>query len=312
MSYYYTLNLRGRNTMKKSISIILFLVSIQSLTAQVLEPKLYANVPVGVNILFMGAGHTEGAIPGNQSLGLENPNLKINSAIFAYARSFDVLGHNAKFDLILPYSTLSGTAQQYGMDVSRNVRGMADAKARLTFNLLGAPSLSLQEFASYKQDTIVGVSIQATIPTGQYDSSKLINIGRDIWSIKPAIGISKRVSNYTFEFAADAEFYTTNDNFYGGIKREQDPIYSTQVHALYTFRRGMWLALGITYYVGGEYSNDGIGINKELKNSRMGMTFTMPINKQNSIKIFGSTGINTQYGSDFDGIAIAWQYSWAD
>ncbi len=125
--------------MKKSISILLFLMSLQSLTAQTLEPKLYANVPIGVNILFLGYGHTQGAIPENQSLGLENPNLKINSAILAYARSFDFLGHNAKFDLILPSSSLSGTGQVYGMDESLDVNGLGDTKARLTFNLLGAP-----------------------------------------------------------------------------------------------------------------------------------------------------------------------------
>jgi len=260
----------------------------------------------------MGYGHTQGAIPENQSLGLENPNLKINSAILAYAKSFDVLGHNAKFDLILTSSSLSGTAEEHGIDVSRDVRGMGDTKARLTFNLLGAPSLSLQEFASYQQDTIVGVSIQATIPTGQYDSSKLINIGTNRWAIKPAIGISKTVSDYTFEFAADAEFYTTNNDFYGGSTREQDPIYSTQAHVLYTFRRGMWLAIGATFYWGGEYINDGIGTNNELRNSRLGMTFALPINKKNSIKIYGSRGINVRYGTDFDAIAIVWQYSWAD
>jgi hypothetical protein len=123
--------------MKTSTLGVLLFLCVQSLSAQILEPKLYANVPVGVNILFMGYGHTQGAIPWNQSLELENPNLKINSAVFAYARSFDFLGRNAKFDLILPYSSLSGTGQQYGMDVSRDVNGLGDSKARLTFNLSG-------------------------------------------------------------------------------------------------------------------------------------------------------------------------------
>ena len=62
--------------MNRFIPVILFFISTQSLTAQTLEPKLYANVPIGVNILFLGFGHTQGAIPENQSLGLENPNLK--------------------------------------------------------------------------------------------------------------------------------------------------------------------------------------------------------------------------------------------
>jgi len=298
--------------MKYSINILLLFIAVQTLSAQTLEPKLYANTPVGVNVLFTGVGHTQGAIPENQSLGLEDPNLKINSAFLAYGRAFDVLGHNTKFDLILARSSLSGTAQVQGIDVSRDVGGMADTKARLTFNLLGGPALSLQEFASYQQDTIVGVSIQATIPTGQYDSSKLINIGTNRWSIKPAIGISKTVSDYIFEFTADAEFYTSNNDFFGGIKRKQDPIYSTQAHVLYTFRKGIWLAVGATYYWGGKYINDGVDTDTELGNSRWGVTFALPINKQNAIKIYGSSGINTEYGTNFDAIAIAWQYIWAD
>ena len=280
--------------------------------AQTLEPKLYANVPVGVNVLFVGYGRTQGAIPENTALELEDPNLKINSAFLAYGRSFDVAGRNAKFDLILSTSSLSGTADVAGVPASRKVSGMGDTKVRFTYNLLGAPALSFQEFASYQQKTIVGVSIQATIPTGQYDSSKLINIGTNRWAIKPAIGISKRVGNYTFEFTADAEFYSTNDDFYGGIKRKQETIYSTQAHILYSFSRGMWLAVGTTYYWGGEYINDGVETNNELANSRLGITFAYPINKQNSIKVYGNSGINTRYGTDFDALGIAWQYSWAD
>lgn len=297
---------------KKSIIALLLLPWVQSLSAQTLEPKLYANTPVGANVLFMGYGRTQGSIPGNTSLGLEDPNLKIDSAILAYGRSFGLLGHNAKFDLILSSSSLYGTAQVNGSDVSRDVNGMGDTKARFSFNLFGAPALSFKEFSSYQQDTIVAVSIQATIPTGQYDSSKLVNISANRWAIKPAIGISKAVGNYTFEFAADAEFYSSNDDFLGGISRKQDPIYSTQAHILYTFSRSMWLAVGTTYYWGGEYSNDGIAANNDLGNTRIGASFAYPINKQNSIKVYGSSGINTRYGTDFDGLGLVWQYIWAD
>ncbi len=116
--------------MKYSINILLLLIGVQSINAQTLEPKLYGNTPVGVNVLFTGVGHTQGAIPENQSLGLENPNLKINSAFLAYGRAFDVLGHNTKFDLILASSSLSGTGQVHGMDVTRDVGGMADTKVK--------------------------------------------------------------------------------------------------------------------------------------------------------------------------------------
>ncbi len=290
--------------------VLLFLTAL--INAQTLEPKLYANIPIDLNFLLVGYGHSQGAIPDNLSLGLDNPNLNINSAVLAYGKTFNVLGRNTKFDLILLSSSLHGTAQQNGTDVSRDVRGMGDTKARLSFNLLGAPALSLQEFASYQPDTIVGVSIQATIPTGQYDSSKLVNISAHRWAVKPGIGISKTLSDYTFEFAADAEFYTSNNDFFGGIKRKQDPIYSTQVHVLYTFRRAMWLGIGATYYWGGAFTNDGVKEDNDLRNFRIGATLALPLNKTNSIKIYGNSGINTRYGTDFDAIGIAWQYNWSD
>ena len=50
----------------------------------------------------------------------------------------------------MPYSTLDGTAQEFGTDVSLDVRGRGDTKVRFSFNLLGAPALSLHEFATYK------------------------------------------------------------------------------------------------------------------------------------------------------------------
>jgi hypothetical protein len=222
------------------------------------------------------------------------------------------MGHNAKINMVLVTSSLNGTADVAGIPASREVSGMGDTKVRFTYNLIGAPSLSLKDFASYKQDLVVGMSIQTTIPTGQYDASKLINIGTNRWAVKPAIGISQVVGRYAFEFAADAEFYTTNDAFFGGISRKQEPIYSTQGHVLYTFKPAMWLAVGATYYWGGDYVNNGVNSNTALSNTRIGVTFAYPINRQNSIKIYGSSGINTQYGTDFDAISIAWQHTWAD
>ncbi len=298
--------------LKISISALLILTSVHSSYAQTLEPKLYSNTPIDLNILLIGYGFTGGAIPESSSLGLEDPKLNINSSFLVYGRTFGVLGHNAKFDIIAPYSTLSGTALHNGDPVSRDVTGLNDTKVRVTFNLLGAPALSLQEFASYQPDTIVGVSFQATLPTGQYDNSKLINIGTNRWAFKSGIGISKTISNLTLEVSADAEFYGSNSDFVGGVKIEQDAIYSTQLHALYNFGKGIWLGIGSTYYCGGEYFKDGLGQGSSLSNARLGATLALPINRQHAIKIYGNSGINTRYGTDFDALGISWQYTWAD
>lgn len=47
------------------------------------------------------------------------------------------------------------------------------------------------DFQSYRQDLIVGASLQVSVPVGQYDSSKLVNLGTNRWFFKPEIGASK-------------------------------------------------------------------------------------------------------------------------
>ena len=65
--------------MKKTLLALLIFMPGQFTFAQTLEPKLYANLPIGLNVLLVGYGHSESAIPENSSLGLEDPNLNINS-----------------------------------------------------------------------------------------------------------------------------------------------------------------------------------------------------------------------------------------
>jgi len=309
--FKYNLFKQGFSIQKLRIVLALLLSSI-SLHAQTLEPKLYANIPTGINVFLLGYGHSQGAIPENATLGLEDPNLNINSAFLVYARTFSFFGKHSKFDLIMPYAGMDGTALQFGKPVSREVSGMGDSKARISLNLFGAPALSAQEFGTYQADTVIGISLQATIPTGQHDGSRLINIGAHRWALKPGIGISKTIAKYTFEFSADAEFYSTNDDFFGGNSRKQDPIYSAQVHALYAFGPGMWLGVGATYYKGGEYYTNNIAANNPLSNTRLGATFSLPLSRQHALKFYGNSGINTRYGTDFDAVGVAWQYSWFD
>ena len=47
-----------------------------------------------------------------------------------------------------------------------------------------------------------------------------------------------------------------------------------------------------------------------LRNSRVGITLSLPIARQQSLKVSGSTGATTRIGSDFRTIAVAGQVSW--
>jgi len=203
--------------------------------AQSIEPRAYSNAPVGVNFLLAGPYYTRGGLSFDTSLPVTDPQLKTSNAVVGYARALDLWGKSGKFDVIVPYTWLSGSATYQGDPIEREVDGFADPLFRLSMNFYGAPALTLPEFKSYEQDLIVGASLQVSVPVGQYDSTRLVNIGTNRWSFKPEIGASKALGALTLEFKTGVTLFTTNDDFFNGNKRSQDPLYSIGTHAIYNF-----------------------------------------------------------------------------
>ena len=147
-------------------------------------------------------------------------------------------------------------------------------------------------------------------PWGQYDDSKLVNIGTNRWSFKPEVGISKAIGPWTMEFEAAATFYTDNNDFFGGKTLSQAPMYSLQGHLIYGFRSGIWASLDATYFVGGRTTVNGV-LNSDLQqNWRVGGTLAFPVNRENSIKLYASSGVAARTGDSYDLIGVAWQYRW--
>ena len=300
----------GRVAGKTALLALILAASAIGARAQEIEPRAYSNTPIGVNFLIVGYGYAEGGLVTDPSLPLQDANLRTHSTVFAYARSLDAWGQSGKFDLIVPHAWLSGTAEFAGQPREREVSGFGDLRLRLSLNLYGAPALSLQEFASYQQDLIIGASVQVSVPIGQYDASKLVNIGTNRWFVKPEIGLSKAWGPWTLELATAATFFGDNDDFLNGKTREQDPTYSVQGGLIYGFRNGVWVALNGTYFTGGRTTVDGVEGDDLQKNSRAELTVALPINRHNSVKLYANTGISTRTGTDFNAAGILWQYRW--
>jgi len=278
--------------------------------AQDIEPRAYSNAPVGVNFLIAGYAYTRGGIAFGPSLPITNPHLETSSGVIAYARVLDLWGMSAKFDAIVPYTWLSGTADYQGGIVARKVDGFANSAFRLSVNLYGAPALTLKEFAGWEQDLIIGASFRVLVPWGQYDDTRLINISSNRWAFKPEIGISKAIGPWTLEGTAAVILYADNKNFYGGGVRSQDPLYQLQGHVIYGFRSGIWTSLDATYFAGGRTTLNGVLMSDLQRNWRVGATLALPVDRENSIKFYASSGVSARTDNNFDLIGIAWQYRW--
>ena len=181
--------------------------------AQDAEPRLYTNTPVGMNFLIGGYVYSQGKLAFDPSRSIADAKFHSHTGAMAYVRSFELWGQSAKFDVILPYSGFSASSLVANQAREREISGMGDPRFRISVNLLGAPAMSIKEFANYKQDLIVGVSLQVSAPLGQYDETKLLNLGNHRWSFRPELGISKAWGPWTLEIAPSATFFTETRTF---------------------------------------------------------------------------------------------------
>jgi len=278
--------------------------------AQQLEPRAYSPSPVDVNFLGLSYLYSYGGAVLDPSLPVQNLVARVNTVAPFYVRTFGLFGRLANVGATTPlaWGTIHGDVQDVGRTVHRE--GLADPVFRFAINLYGAPAMTPHEFFKHEPGMILGASLTVIAPFGEYDSSKLINIGTNRWSFKPELGFSQPFGNWIFEFYAGVWLFTANENYFGGTVRRQDPLVAYQTHVIYTFRPRLWAALDYTYYTGGASFINGQPQNDRQANTRGGATLSIPLALQQSLKLTWARGVSTRIGTEFETIGVAWQFLW--
>lgn len=292
--------------------ILLWCGAIGTGRAQELEPRAYSPNPAGVNFLVLGYTRSTGGVLIDASLPLDNVVADLDSWIAGYGRSFGLFGRSASVALSVPYAQADVSGDVAEMNSATTRSGLADPRLKLGINLLGGEMLSPRDFARRTPRTTLGASLTVVAPLGQYDASRLINLGANRWAFKPELGISHPVGHWYLEAYAGVWLFTDNDDYFGGTRLEQEPVASVQAHVSYTFRPRLWIAADATYYQGGQTTLDGIAAANLQENTRVGLTLSIPVAQRQSVKLSWSEGASTRFGEDFTTYGLVWQYMWFD
>jgi hypothetical protein len=279
-------------------------------TAQDLDPRRYINIPVGQNFLALAFLYSEGDVNVSSSIPLSDAKIRIDGPALAYLRTFSIAGKSASVDVLLPSACVAGSAVLDGERVSRDVCGLGDTALRVSYNFYGAPAVELRDFVRQNKTTVVGASVQIGMPTGQYDSDKLLNVGANRWYIKPEIGVTVPWNKWSFEFAAGVRLFTDNSDFIGDVSLAQDPLYNIQSHVIYDLTPRQWVSLDANYFFGGNTSADGVPSESRQSNSRLGLTWTLALNSKHLLKFLAHTGVIGRISNDSDTFTVAWSYRW--
>ena len=292
------------------LAIAMLLSSAGTAQAQQLEPRAYSPAPIGLNFLGLGALYTSGGVVTDPSSAIQNVQARVYTAVPYYGRTFGLFGRLANVSVTTPFAQANahGDVNEVGQSIDRS--GLLDQQIRFAVNLLGGPALKPREFVRHKPETTLGASIIVNAPFGQYDPAKLINLGTNRWACKPELGLSHPAGDWTFELYAGVWLFEANDNFFGGQVKRQDPLASYQTHIVYEMRPRLWAAVDFTYYAGGETTVNGKPQNDRQGNTRGGLTLSVPIKQDQSLKLSWTRGVSTRIGSSFDTFGIVWQLLW--
>ena len=92
----------------------LALVALPTARAQQMEPRSYANAPIGLNFLIAGYQYSWGDVFVDPSLPIKNADAKVNALVLGYSRVFDFWGQSGTLAVVVPYARLSANGQVEG------------------------------------------------------------------------------------------------------------------------------------------------------------------------------------------------------
>src|SRR4051812_15789199 len=80
-------------------------------SAQDMEPRAYSRAPVGTQYVLFTYAHQSGDVLTDSTLPLRDVSVRLNSAVFAYGRVFNLAGRQANVAVLVPYikGSVNGT-----------------------------------------------------------------------------------------------------------------------------------------------------------------------------------------------------------
>jgi len=285
---------------------------------QDLAPRAYVITPLHSNAVNLTYSFFDGNIIFDGDTPITDATARFGVSILSLSHSLNFFGRTAMLSASLPYGVGNFRGTTADAETIAHRSGLLASSFRFSVNLKGGPAMNVQEYIKWRQKTIIGASIRLVPPTGQYDPTKLINLGANRWALKPELGYSRRWGHWILDAYGGVWFFTTNSDFFsrnqfspGTNTQSESPTGSFEGHLSYDFKSRLWVSLDGNYWFGGKTSLNGTQNDlTNQRNSRIGATASIPLTRHQAIKLSYSDGAYIRYGGNYQNVSVGWQYSW--
>ena len=200
------------------------------LGAQDLTPRAYVISPVRSNAVSASYIFNDGELLFEGTVPITDATGRLSVPALTLYRSLSFFGRSANVTATLPYGVGNFKGTAFGAETSVYRSGLLDSVFRFSVNLKGGPAMKLSQMRTWRQKTLIGASLKIVAPTGQYDPTKLINLGGNRWAIKPELAYSGRFGHFVLDgyaavwfFTENHEFFSRNQYFSGTRAQTQEP-----------------------------------------------------------------------------------------
>ncbi len=200
---------------------------------------------------------------------------------------------------------LTGTAP--GVPDQLNASGIADGFLGFKLGMIGAPGLSLKEFAK-RAPTFSMFSYLRFWYSGKYASEEVLNLGSNRFTIQyslpMAIPLSENRARMTWlEITPGIRFFTPNKAPQLLIQKneiQQRPLFQLETHLSHNFSKKIWVAANLHYQLGGRTLLDDIEQDNQI--NMLGGSLSagykilpfLSASADYGRRIFGDNGVNSR------------------
>jgi outer membrane putative beta-barrel porin/alpha-amylase len=279
--------------------------------AQSLEPRLYLPLPIAYNTVVLGFSRSSGDVILDGTVPITDVQATLNSTTLVYAHTFGMFGRSAQVQTVTPIVFGTASALVAGEDTSRTLRGFADPQVRLAVNLKGGPARRRAELAGVRFGTILAASLTLSLPFGEYDHDRYLNVGANRWAAKPEVAVVQTLGGgWAIETYGAVWLFGHNTGYVGGATATQDPLWLVQGHLVRLLGNRAWVALDGAAVRGGASAVDGVVKNNFQQTTRFGATWAWVVHRGHAFRGAFSTGVQTRFGGDFDVLSLGYSYTW--
>ena len=278
--------------------------------------RAYVPPPENLHVVSLFAFTIDGNRSGDPATVLQNAELNLDFLIPMYTFSYGIGGKSAIAFGVLPLGRVSGKVQTTLGDSSLATSGAGDFLVGTAITLLGAPPMTLKEYAEFKPTTTLGVFAKLYIPTGQYDSSQQLNMGASRWAV--AIGLP--MSTYfgtslvdphllSVDFYPSVTLFTDNHDPFGAARTSQDYLIRLEGHVAKNLNAKTFISFDALYVNGGATYADGVQAAGRQESLAIGGSVNYVLTAHNSFRLtYGQTVARNDVGLDGTMWRLMWNY----